>query len=443
MEENLLEDSNIGHRNLERWGEKYRMDSFDATHYDIFSGLLQTNRLFIRREVLMPTHIPKVLPHREREMKSLATILTPALRGETPSNTIIHGKPGTGKTVVARSVGRQLVDRGEKSGRHVNFICLNCSRVDTQYRILQNMANHFAKDGMEHIPFTGLPSDVIYTRLCSLMDEAKGVTVVVLDEIDKLKGDDALYTLSRMNENLENAKMSIIGISNNLNFTEFLDSRVKSSLGEEPLVFPPYDAEQLQDILRQRAEASLKPDAIDEDVIPLCSALSAQEHGDARKAIDLLRASVELAERDGASKVTVSHVRTARNKIEFDRTTDAVRGLPSQSKLLLYAILLMEKENKKAGIAKGVTTGEVYEVYKVLCGKTRIEHLTQRRIADLISELDALGIITGRVISKGRQGRTREIKVSYSYTGLIQVLREDEMLKELADYRIKNQMRLY
>jgi len=275
-----------------------------------------------------------------------------------------------------------------------------------------------------------------------MMDKDGGVSVVVLDEVDKLKGDEALYNLSRINSDLENAKVSVIGISNDLKFTEFLDPRVKSSLGEENMIFSPYDARQLQDILRHRVEIGLRPDTVDDDVIPLCAALAAQEHGDARRALDLLRISAELAERCGAARITSKHVRQAQSKIEIDRITEVVRTLPTQSKLVLLSILLREKRNKTEGVKRAMTTGEVYDVYKELCKKARYDSLTQRRIADLISELDMLGIITARVISKGRYGRTREIQISSSSTNLLNVLQEDDEFKELTNYKLKNQMRL-
>jgi cell division control protein 6 len=366
----------------------------------------------------------------------------PALKGETPSNVFIYGKTGTGKTAVVKFVGKELFKKGKETNKNINFIYINCEIVDTQYRILQNIANYFIYEWNDHIPFTGWPTDEVYSKVKLMMDKKKRVTVIVMDEIDKLKGDEALYNLSRMNCELTNAKVSVIGISNDLKYTEFLDPRVKSSLGEENMVFYPYNADQLQDILRDRVIRALKPDMIEEDVIPLCAALSAQEHGDARRALDLLRVSAELAERANTLKITRHHVKTAQNKIEIDRIIEVVRTLPNQSKLILYSIILLDKQNIKAGTNQSMTTGEVFEIYKELCKKTRYNCLTQRRTADLISELDMLGIITARVISKGRHGRTREIQMSSSSKDLINVLQEDEMFKELANYKIKGQTQL-
>lgn len=390
---------------------------------------------------MRPTYMPDILPHREKEINNLASILVPALRDETPSNVFIYGKTGTGKTAVTKFVGKELLNKGEETSKKVHFIYINCEIVDTQYRLLQNIANHFIDNWDERIPFTGWPTDEVFAKLKQMMEKEGGVIIIILDEVDKLKGDEALYNLTRINADLKNAKVSIVGLSNDLKFTEFLDPRVKSSLGEENMIFPPYDAGELQDILKQRVEVALKPDSIDEEVIPLCSALAAQEHGDARRALDLLRMSAELAERNKSPRITKKHVKLAQSKIEIDRIVEVVRTLPTQSKLILLAILIQEKHNKKIGSAGVITTGEVYDIYKDLCKKTRADFLTQRRIADLISELDMLGIITARVISKGRYGRTRDIKSSSS-DELINILQEDEVFKELANYKVRGQTRL-
>lgn len=409
---------------------------------DVFGSLLEKDTLFVNRDVLRPTYMPDILPHREKEITNLAEVFLPALRGEAPSNVFIYGKTGTGKTAVAKYVGNQLVKKGKETKHHINFIYINCEVVDTHYRLLQNIANHFIDTWADRIPFTGWPTDEVYTRLTKIIDDSGGVTIVVLDEIDKLKGDEALYTLSRIDGDLTKAKVSLVGISNDLKFTEFLDPRVKSSLGEENMVFYPYDAHELQDILQHRAQLALKPDALAPSVIPLCAALAAQEHGDARRALDLLRISAELAEREHVTKIAERHIRKALHKIELDHIAEVVRTLPLQSKILLLATIREEREKKNAGLKAALTTGEVYDTYQQLCKKIKVESLTQRRVADLISELDMLGIITARIISKGRYGRTREIQTSTSATEMLKVLQEDDTIKPLIHYRGKGQTRL-
>lgn len=413
-----------------------------ASTKDIFDQYLNNETLFLNREVMRSSYIPDNLPHRTKEIDSLANILTPALKGEAPSNVFIYGKTGTGKTAVVKHLGKELRKKGDQLGTNINFIYLNCAIIDTHYRLLQNIANQFMSEWNDHVPFTGWPTDEVYTKLKTMIDKEKSVIIIVLDEVDKLQGDDALYNLTRINTELQNARISIIGISNDLKFTELLDPRVRSSLGEESMIFSPYDATQLKDILDDRAKTALKKDATDDDVIPFCAALSAQEHGDARRALDLLRVATELAERNRAPRVTRNNVKQAQEKIELDRITEVVRTLPNQSKLVLYAILLLDKQNKKAGTNQALTTGQVYDLYHELCKKIRYNCLTQRRTTDLIAELDMLGVVTSRVISKGRHGRTTEIQIASTNKDLQEVLNEDDVFKELSTYKMKEQSRL-
>ena len=400
----------------------------------LFADLLTQGGIFQSRDVLRPTYTPSNLPHREEQINSLASILVPALRGETPSNVLIYGKTGTGKTAVAKYVGKELEEAGTEE-RKCSVIYINCEVVDTQYRILAHLARHFDKE----IPMTGWPTDQVYSEFRDALDEEKKVVVIMLDEVDKLvrKGDDVLYNLSRVNSDLLRSKVSIIGISNDLKFTEFLDPRVKSSLGEDEIIFPPYDAEQIRDILEQRASLSFNSGALQESVIPLCAAFAAQEHGDARKALDLLRISGELAERTRSAVVSEEHVRAAREKIEQDRVEEVIKTLPTQSKLVLYSIVLLEEQG-----TRNITTSAVYNMYKQLCPLVETDYLTHRRITDLIAELDMLGILHTVVVSKGRYGRTKEITLSVYSGKLKTTLLQDYRLKVLAEVSVPQQARL-
>jgi cell division control protein 6 len=396
----------------------------DKTSDGLFDKLLSEVVIFKNKDVLRSTYTPDYLPHRNNEIQSLASILVPALRGEIPSNILIYGKTGTGKTAVVKHVGKELEKSGDKHGMKCCIIYLNCEIVDTQYRLLATLAKHLGKD----VPMTGWPTDQVYEEFKKTLDNKKRIVIVVMDEIDKLvrKGDDVLYNLSRINTDLKNSKISLIGISNDLKFTEFLDPRVKSSLGEEEIIFPPYDAEQIHDILEQRAGIAYKEKVLSDIVIHLCAAFAAQEHGDARRALDLLRVSGELAERAKSSFVEEEHVRKAQSKIEQDRVVEVVRTLPTQSKLVLLSVLLLSKERHT-----NISTGEVYSAYKQMCHNIGADILTQRRITDLISELDMLGIVNAMVVSKGRYGRTKEISSSIPVDNTKSVLMEDYRLKPL------------
>ncbi len=267
------------------------------------------------------------------------------------------------------------------------------------------------KLGKDEIPFTGLPTEQVYRKFFERIDNEKQTIILIIDEIDALvekTGDEILYNLTRVNQDLKNAKLCIIGITNNLSFIDNLDPRVKSSLSEEELVFPPYNAVQLKDILRERAERAFSKESLDNGVIEKCAALAAQEHGDARRALDLLRVAGELAERSGSAKIGLQHVDTAEEKIDTDKFVEIIKIQPKQSQLVLYTILNLTNGKEEA------MTNDVLTAYQENCRKFSLKALTQRRVSDLIAELDLFGVINTKTVSRGRYGRTRVITVSLS-----------------------------
>lgn len=420
----------------------------------IFEMLLETKPIFKNREYLRPTYTPEELPHREEQIHQLARILAAPLRGETPSNLFIYGKTGTGKTATVRYVTKELERVSDRSPRKVEVVYLNCEIVNTQYRILATLANVFLEKARERhghgclsspsmpqqVPMTGWPTDQVYRCFFDAIDHDRQLAVIVLDEIDKLvlkSGDGVLYNLTRMNSDLKNAKVSIVGISNDLNFMGYLDPRVRSSLSEEELVFPPYNALQLKDILEKRAAMSFIDGVLDDGVIGLCAAHAAREHGDARRALDLLRVAGELGEREGAEMITVEHVRRAFQKIEQDKMLEVIRTLPTQSKLVLYSIILLGERG-----ARRIVTGDVYSVYCMLCRQSGLDILTSRRVSDLISELDMMGIINACIISKGRYGRTKEITMNIQAIQARATIQEDYSISGLEALTLPRQLTL-
>ena len=179
-------------------------------------------------------------------------------------------------------------------------------------------------------------------------------------------------------------------------------------MGEEEIVFPPYNAIQLGDILKERCDHAFVEGSLEEGLIAKCAAYAAREHGDARRALDLLRVAGEIAVREGKSKVLEKHIDEANQKIERDKMLDVIEAEPAQFQLILYAI--MELDGRKG--FETIYTGDVFNKYQEICTATKNEILTQRRISELLGEFDMLGLINARVISKGRQGRTREIKLA-------------------------------
>ena len=391
---------------------------------DIFEAAVKS-RIFRNREKLLPDYVPDVLPHRDEEIKRLAMVLAPSLRGEKPNNVFIYGLTGTGKTAVTRLVLRKLVEKSARADSRVIPVYVNVRHRDTPYRVIADIAEGIGL----RVPFTGLSVGEVYRRVVNRLNRRPGVYIVVLDEIDFLvrrHGDDLLYKLTRINEDLSRSRVSLIGITNSTTLIDNLDPRVKSSLGEEEIVFPPYNAEQLEDILRDRSRDAFYPGVLDDDVIPLCAALAAREHGDARRALDLLRVAGEIAERSGDKIVTKRHVMTARMEIEKDRVAEVVKTLPLHGKLVLAAAAIAT-----LGGRRRATTGDVYDGYRRLVAEAQLEEVTFRRVSGIIAELDMLGILRTRTISRGRYGKTRIIELAADPQAIIGVLSNDLDLEEL------------
>lgn len=394
----------------------------------VFEKFVSNAKIFRDREVLRHDYLPGRLPHREEQIQQVGETVAPLLRGERSSNILIYGKTGTGKTAVAKYVLGHLECKAKEFNAPVRLCYVNCRLAGSEYRVLASMCQTLGVS----VPFTGLSVGEVFDRFRSGLDVSGMIFMVVLDEADalvKMRGDVLLYELTRMNEVLKASKLALVGISNDLRFKEFLDPRVLSSLSEEEIVFRPYDASELRNILAERAGAAFFGGVLSDAALGLCAALAAAEHGDARRALDLLRVAGEVAEREGAGVVVEEHVREAEKHIEHNRVVEALSDLTLHSKLVTLSIYHLNKRD-----VRGAITGEISEVYNELSAELGVTPLTQRRIGSLINELDAMGLLNAKVISMGRYGRTKKIRLEVSRNLIRDVFAGDSRLGRLVDY---------
>lgn len=398
---------------------------------DLFEKFVNSGKIFKDREVLRHDYLPERLPHREEQIRQLGEKVAPLLKGARSSNIFIYGNTGTGKTAVVKYVLSRLEYKAKEFNAPIRLCYVNCRLAGSEYRALASMCQTLGVD----VPFTGLSVGEVSDRFKTKLDLSKVVFMVILDEADslvKMRGDSLLYELTRVNETLKRSKVTLVGISNDLRFKEFLDPRVLSCLSEEEIVFRPYDAGELRNILAERAQIAFADHALSDAALGLCAALAAAEHGDARRALDLLRVAGEVAERKGVGVVTEEHVREAEKHIEHNRVLEALNNLTLHSKLVTLSIYHLDRIS-----GRGAITGEIFEVYDELSGELGVAPLTQRRLGTLINELDSMGLLNARVVSMGRYGRTKKIRLEIARTIIRDVFIGDTRLARLVDLEPK------
>jgi len=377
-------------------------------------GNRRRNTIFKDKKPLDHRFLPDKLVHRDEQIRQIAKYWVDVLDNVTPSNVTLYGKTGTGKTAASKFAREQLIEAANNENVFVKIEYVRCTDFTTEYQVIAELCNRLGRD----VPNRGWTKAEVVNAFRQLFRTnafgKKLHLIVILDEIDILlekDGDGILYTLTRTDN------ISVLSISNYLDFKKLINSRVTSSLNDKEIVFPPYGANQLADILSERAQLSFHDDVLDSDVIPLCSAMAAKEEGDARYALDLLKNAGELAFDEDSQKVTSDHVRRAKDRIEHNKVTEIISTLPLQQQRLLEAILTLSKQGEE------ITSGKLYEEYTDV---SKSDAVTYRRIFDFINDLELLGIISTNTVSRGRgKGRTNIIK-----------LQCDENLLETALYSI-------
>jgi archaeal cell division control protein 6 len=353
---------------------------------------IRDDPIFVNKELLEINHLPDEgrIVGRDEEIKLLANAVNPAIFGQSPSNILIYGKTGTGKSLCAKHVSKRLIDAAGDEGVIAAFAYVDCAQDTTETQAVQTIASSFNDaDTDVNVPDKGISTATYYKRLWRILDARYDVVLIILDEIDKLADDAILMQLSRAGEagKLTDCKIGVVGISNKIRYKDRMDERVKSSLCEREFVFPPYDASQLGEIMEARCDA-FRDGVLEDAVIPRAAALAAREHGDARKAIDILRYAGEIAQSTGAESVQEGFVTDARKRAETDRFRELIRGSTPHSRYALHALTVLSLNG-----GDGFRTTAIYDVYEEICRQEGAEPLSLRRVRDLLKEHAFLDII--------------------------------------------------
>ena len=395
---------------------------------NVFEQILEKETVFKDRNLITPHYTPRELPFREAQIKEISEILSGLINSLKVNNLFLYGKTGTGKTSTVRHVISDLLDYANKKDSKINAIYINCRNHSTKYRALLKCL----KELYPNENFLGFSAGFVHEKLIDYIKENKNSVAVVLDEIDKLKElDDLVYALTRANDEFEKGSISVIGISNNLMFKDRLDPRTKSSLCEKEIVFSPYNAEELKEILIQRVKLAFKENTVSDSAINLASAIAAKESGDARTALMLLLRAGEISDKKEKKTVSEEEIFEAKKSVEEEIIFSMISTLPSQEQLVLLSIA--ELSLKKTGITnlsgeqeKGLMfSGEVYEKYQKLAKNLGENVVSTRWYRQYISELEMYGLIHTTNSGPGQRGQTRLIKLGFDAEKIKNVLEKE------------------
>jgi len=359
--------------------------------------------IFADESVLRDNYRPTELIERDAELAAYQSALRPVINGAPPKNIFIYGQTGVGKTLATRLVSdRLLKDQRQYDDLEIKIVSLNCKSAKSSYQIAVNLVNTF-REPSEYIPSTGYPPSRIYQMLWDHLNTLEAShLLVVLDEIDSIgTNDDILYELPRANDNehVDGTYIGVIGISNDFTFRDNLSARVKDSLCDEELHFPPYDANNLRHILERRSQKAFREDVLEEGVIPLCAARAANESGSARMALQLLYKAGDLARQYDAVSVQEAFVDEARQLLEEGKIKDELARLPVHSKVTLRALTNLHKTGETP-----VKRRDIYALYLEMCDEIGTDPVTDRTIHDRISQLRQKGFVEADKRNDGISG---------------------------------------
>lgn len=361
------------------------------------------HRIFANKDLLKIGHVPEAdrIVGRDEEISKLATRLNGAVHGYSPENVMIYGKTGTGKSLVSRHVSQRAQNAADESV-DIGRTYIDCAEDNTETQAVSSLAAKLNDESITDasVPRTGLSTSKYYKLLWHIIDTQFDSVILILDEIDLMNDDNILMKLSRAEEAGKiDCSIGVIAISNKIQYVDGLNERVKSSFQHKELFFKPYNANQLREIMSNRGDA-FRDGVLSDDVIPLSAAFAAQEHGDARKAIDILRHAGEVAFEAGAETVREEHVRQAQQHAEKDRFRELINGAPTQAKAALLALTMLTINSPD----NAFLTSQVYDQYERICDHLNIDVLSVRRFRDVLKEQAFLGVVEVEKINKGSAG---------------------------------------
>ncbi|WP_331232278.1 Cdc6/Cdc18 family protein [Natronorarus salvus] len=389
------------------------MDEVDSIFEDEVELIKNAN-------VLEEDYTPEEILCRDDVLKQYTSVFKPIYKGRPPQNAFLYGDTGVGKTAATKYLRENLerdielkneqLDESEQIT--LNVVWINCENFTTgdhktsSYQVAVGIVNRLRDKG-NRITGTGYAPQDVYDIMYEELDKLDGTVLVILDEVDKIGSDDTLlYELPRSRDigYVENVRVGVVGISNDYTFRKNLSPKVKDSLCETEIKFPAYNAEELSQILRARAEIALYEDSYNQETISLCAALAYQEaSGSARRAIRLLRRSAEIAEEKGSEQIEEVDIRQADKDLEYGNIVESIVDQDDEKLYILKALAHLDEAGLTPARTRTIHSAyaQVVHNYNTASGKAP---LTQRGMFNHLSKLVMFGFVNTIDHNKGVGG---------------------------------------
>ncbi|GDY15989.1 cell division control protein Cdc6 [Nitrosopumilaceae archaeon] len=375
----------------------------DSELDDIINKVEKEKKAFSNKAALDTSNQPLQIVSRTNEVEKIIGYVLDYKQGQVVPLLSIYGRSGTGKSTLVRHVCNYLPE--------VKLCFVNLRKAKTVFGGVNLILNELDQSSLTSAQGMNIAMEKIQEIILNTMHlEKKKLFVLALDEFDVIFYDkrgnpsDFVYKLVEMLADLKKKGYlaMIITISNNVLSDYDLDDRIRSRIGNSEIFFKPYSNDEMLKILQQRAEEAFGK-KIDNKILEKCAKVSFLEHGDARRAVDLLRVSAEIAAKE-KKEITIEHVKAASQQIQKDRVDEVISSLSHHSKIICLVLAsktyALEKEWH--------TTKSIYEKYVQYLDS---EPVTYRRCSELLKDLENTGLIASKTSSKGRKGYSSEFQL--------------------------------
>ncbi|KAH8360423.1 hypothetical protein KR200_004241 [Drosophila serrata] len=357
------------------------------------------------------------LPGREEQLLELREFFTSHLESQTSGSLYVSGQPGTGKTACL-----SLLLRDPAFSKRLQRVYINCTSIASVGAVYKKLCAELQLKPNGRTERDHLEAIQRHLRC------AKRMFLLVLDEIDQLSTSRqaVLYTIFEWPA-LPGARILLVGIANSLDLTDRALMRLNARCELKPRLmhFPPYSKQQIVEIFKSRLAEAEVLDVFPPVTLQLLAAKVSAISGDVRRALDIGRRVVEIAEqqkRDGEKEfnmkalelegkdaaeareqkdtlkpVQVTQVAAVLNKVygaSQNLEEDIEAAFPLQQKLMLCSLVLMLRNERN----KDISMGRLHEVYRRVCSKRNILALDQAEFAGTVDLVETRGIL--RIIRK-------------------------------------------